>query len=397
MLGSFKKSFKKQRKTNPSHAVVSAIEKDIPDNFMLRYDEENGLILIPKTGETISGSVTFSDEAMQKLKDVPKDKWYTYLYRTQQPIEVKNVTVGDADNKVPLALVGQNPLRDIKIQNIMMYPQPFSEPFIILCDTLERDHLEIKMKQVPYDSWIESKFENVDHKGIRIEIYINDEDIRKSRITYSISPQNAKTVGEAVAIVHLFKGLLEGTAKINGSKAIPIKENPDVDRDRLNDMSFFWEDALKLEEKIGVTFDPAADYPEEDVKFFTELVECLINRKSLSWRRPFESFHVGGFSSREELEKTVDKPGLKYSFLEGPVPCTLLGAEFELYAYCELKDFKVTKIEWDDNNGAEIFVDDALDRDWTMIRFFLTPDEKQKIETLMNTKKPVSLPEDLDK
>lgn len=397
MIGSFKKSFKQNKKINPPREVILAMEKDIPSNFMLQYDEKTGLILIPKGGETISGSITYSDETLDMLKDVPKDKWLTYLYRTQRAVSVKNVIVGDDDNKVPLALVGQNPLHDINLLNVVMYPNPFPEPFDMTIDTKDGDHIELKMKQVAYDSWLESKFENINQKGIKIELYIHDEDINKSRITYNVSPQKAETVDDALRIVHIFTGLIEGTAKINGQKALPNRANSEIDINQLQDMTRFWEDALKIEKKLGVKFIPSADYPEEDTKFFAELAACFIHRKSILWKHPFDSFHVGGVSSREVMEETIGKPGLKYSFIEGPIPCTLLGSEFELYIYCELKDFQVKSINWDkDGNGAELYIDDMQDKAWTMIRFYLTNEERLRIEELMKDKKAISLPGDID-
>ena len=84
------------------------------------------------------------------------------------------------------------------------------------------------------------------------------------------------------------------------------------------------------------------------------------------------------------MENTIGKENLKYTFLEGAIPCTLLGAEFELYSYCELKDFAIRKIDWDDAaEGAEIYVENVDDKDWTMTRFFLTDRERQIVEKKM--------------
>ena len=397
MLGSFKKTLKKQKKLKPPQEVVSAIEKDIPKNFMLQYDENDGLALIPKTGETINASISFTDETIELLKEIPKDKWLIYLYRTQKIISVKDVVVGDEKNKISIALVGNNPLQEIDITDVKMYPQPFGNPITISCDTEEGDCIDLKLQQVVYDSWEESKFENIDHKAIKIELYINDVDVHKSRIVFSVSPQSAGNVAEAVTIVHLFKGLLNGTAKINGQKATPNKLNPDVDYEQLQISCEFWEDALQLEMKLGVSFNPAEDFPAEKVGLFAELAECLIRRKSVSWKHPFESFQIKGITQKNQLDKLAKKGKLTYTFIEGPNSYSLLGTTFELYCYCELQDIVIKKIDWDDEDEmAEVFVDDADDKEWVMTRFYLANEEMKRVEEMLKTKSHITIPTDID-
>ncbi len=65
-------------------------------------------------------------------------------------------------------------------------------------------------------------------------------------------------------------------------------------------------------------------------------------------------------------------------FLEGPIPATLLGAEFELYSETEMSGFIITNIEWDDESrtSGEMYIADEVNGEsWVLSRKYLTVGE----------------------
>ena len=60
--------------------------------------------------------------------------------------------------------------------------------------------------------------------------------------------------------------------------------------------------------------------------------------------------------------------------MEGPIPATLLGAEFDLYSRTEMQDFIITNIEWDDEKKerAEVYISDVPDKQWRLTRLYMT-------------------------
>ena len=136
-------------------------------------------------------------------------------------------------------------------------------------------------------------------------------------------------------------------------------------------------------------FDPKVDCPEEDIRFFTELKTCLVDGKAIVWRHPFDHFHMDGFHMVQEgmaFEDVIGQESIRYEFLEGPIPATLLGTEFNLYSRTEMNDFVVTNIEWDneEKDTAEVYISDVPDKQWTLTRLYMTEadmkDYRKKLE-----------------
>lgn len=68
-------------------------------------------------------------------------------------------------------------------------------------------------------------------------------------------------------------------------------------------------------------------------------------------------------------------------FLEGPIPATLLGAEFELYSETEMSGFMITNIEWNDDaqtSGEMYIADEVNGESWVLSRKYLTVEEAEK-------------------
>lgn len=118
----------------------------------------------------------------------------------------------------------------------------------------------------------------------------------------------------------------------------------------------------------------------EDVKFFSELCSCYIDKRAIIWKHPFDHFHIGGYQVANEeceFENFIGKDNICYKFTEGPIEATLLGAKFNIYSHTEMKDFIITNIEWDDKSrkGGEVYIMDAPEKPWTLSRLYITDEQ----------------------
>ena len=396
--------------------ILEELNKELPSNLTYFQDGNGRYRIVPKPDrkiQTLKMTTMFDFDPekdsllIERLKSVPQDKWAEYLYRTQKSIAVKNVRIGDNEQLIPLEQTLGNPLSDEKIicKDCKMYPAKFPNPTPMMFESEEGDKVCINFQQEAYDSLTEIKIHNVDFPALKIDLYIyqplvdiSEETAKTSKnnqfiANYSVTPTNAPSVSEALTALRFFKGIFTGKTKINGQSMISSTAQVEFDKQGVEDALHFWSTAAKLEKKLDVNFIPNADFPTEDVKFFSELDVCLNENKKIIWKHPFNHFHINGYHPHTE-EGTPDAitkcDGLHFQFIEGPIPCTLLGTEFEIYSFSEMDDLITTNIEWDDEEkqNGEMYISDAPGKTWTLKRLYMTKDDMDKFkENLKQNKK----------
>lgn len=406
MMTSFRDAFGKETGMNKDipAEVLELLNDDLPDNFMYIKDKDGNYMATPRPdmldlGLRITTQFDFDKEAdaqlVDRLKSLPQEKWPEYLYRLQRAFPIKDLRIGNEEKVVPIEKTMGNPLQETEttIIDCKVYPQRFPEPITVVFESTQGDMVSIKIQQQAYDNLAEIKFQNVDFPALSIEIYhyaplvdnISHEKAITSmdapfRLTYSVKPTKAHTVRDAIAALHIFKGLFDGTAKINGQIIAPKGGKSTLDSQQIDDALDFWSTALKLEEILDVSFRPDADFPIEDVRFFDELNSCFIDGKEIIWKHPFSHFHMGGYQptdKKQQLEDFIGKEGISYKFVEGPIPVTLLGAEFSICSRTEMQDFIITNIKWDDadKKSCEVYIANAPGKTWTLSRMYVTEGE----------------------
>lgn len=395
MIASFYESFKEDKGNNLDipQEILAVLNQNLPQNFAYNKERETGKYMVGPRPESLSEEVIlkvdFEEESLDKLKDIPRDKWAEYLYRTQRAIPVKNLRVGDSNKQIPIENTFGNPFADdVKVTDIMMYPEPFPGPFMFILESPEGEQIEMHIQQQAYDSLTEIKFANVNFPALKIEIIVksslledtNDEDARP-KIIYSVTPTKAETITDALTALHIFAGLFAGSTKINGIVNRVEDQIYSFKQEQIEDLLSFWNTAKALEEKIGVSFKPGAEFPEEDAQFFNELDICLLQDKPICWKHPFDHFHVSNIHGTNDFnfEDIIGKEEISYRFVEGPISATLLGTEFELYSYTELVDLIITNVEWDNDKktSGEMYVTDAPGKTWRLIRQYITAEEAE--------------------
>lgn len=383
--------------------ILELINQDLPSNFCCYRDSENGIVVGPRLeelGQEIILNVEYGqldDELKNILKDIPKEYWLEYFYRTQRRIPVKNMRIGNGEKQIPIEQTMHNPLADpVEISECYMYPEPFPAPIPITIKTVEGNEVILNIKRQPCESMDEIMLSNIDFPALKMVVIINEKENKKSKIKYSVTPTKAKRVSDAIAALNVFKGLYNGTASINGKKqTASITTDNQFDNEQIETALDLWITLKQLEDILGVTFDPAADFPHEDIVFLSELRVGLLERKGIRWNHPFEHFHVNGLNIKSySIGDILGKEKVSMNFFEGPISATLLGAIFELYSETEMRDFIITSVEWDDESktSGEIYIaDEASGKSWVLIRKYLTAGEaekrKRKIELKDNAEK----------
>lgn len=376
MIADFYDTFNKELDDDIPQEVLEVLSEKLPSNFTY-YKRDDGTYFVGPRQECLHEKMSLStiiDKEFidSQLKDISRDKWLEYIYRMQLKIPVKSVSIGNKEKKIPLENTVGNPLEDPpKICETYMYPEPFPPAKDIIFETIEGDIVALSVGRKPYPSFEESFFTNINFPALQIKFYVSEKDTN-SRVDYTILPTKADNVSDAIAAIHVFYGLCNGTVKINGQMiSAPALDVKNVNIEQWNDSIKFWETARKLEQKLGVEFNPGAEFTEEDARFFAYLTQSIVNDKEVVWEHPFDHFHVAGFKDKKvELEKVIGKEKISTEFKEGPIHAELLGVKFDIYSHTKMSDFIITNIQWDDHKkeAAEIYISDPVDGKWKLSR-----------------------------
>ncbi len=404
MIGSFLDSFSEQEDilSELPKEIIDILSRSLPENFTYIRTDEGKYVVAPKPekfSEGIMLSTQFDldeikdSELLSKLEIIPRDKWTDYFYRIQKKVPVKNAKVGDNNKMIPLEELSREPLADgdVKVIDCFVQATGFPKPFKMRFESLEGDKVEILIQQQPYDSITEIKFSNIDFPALALELYYYSPLVENTNekshtnadnrvvMACSVTPSNASSVKEAITALHIFKGIYNGTVKANGVNMVETGEKLSFNKEQIDDALDFWKNVLKLESIFNVSFDPKAECPEEDIRFFIELKTCFIDKKAIVWHHPFDHFTAKGFKPVKEgitIEDCIGNESLYFEFLEGPIHASFMGADFNIYSHTEMKDFVITNI---DKKGSdeetEIYISDVRDKQWVLSRMYLTETE----------------------
>lgn len=380
--------------------ILDELNKELPENLMYMQDDNGDckVVLRPEFfSERINLTTQFAldpekDSALRaKLKIIPRENWDQYFYRLQKRIPVKNVKLGNDHQQIPLEWMVGNPLHEKKSELVecVMYPSEFPDPIEMLFECENGESVSVSFRQQPYDSFTEIKFSNINFPALQIDMFLyspladqEEEDARTNQkhpvsVTYSVTPTKADSVSDAVKALHIFSGLFAGTTKVNGQIMISEEAQKNFDQEKMEDVIAFWTTAQKLEERLKVRFRPDAKFPMDDSRFFAELDTCLLQKKQIVWRHPFDSFHVNHFKVADDgkdVNSIIGSGSVSMQFMEGPISAELLGAEFEIYSQTTMSDMVVTNIQWEDETRqcGEVYITDAPGKTWTLKRLYIT-------------------------
>lgn len=409
MMESFYDSFGRDADQNQRipDEILKELNSELPENLMYIQNEAGECRVIPRSHEEpfrLAVKPDFDRERdaalMEKLNPLSPSDQLLYLYRTQQSIPVREPKIGDGDRMIPLEKTVGNPLQEtnVTVTKARMFPEKFPEPVSFLFESKEGDQVSMKIQQQPWDSLTEIQFSNVNFPALKTDIYlysplaqVQEETAHTTKedpctAVYSVTPEKADTVSDALKALHIFFGLLDGTVSVNGKRMQADSAQSDFEPQRAGDVLAFWNAARALEEKLQVSFRPNVDFPKEERVLFQELDLCLNQGKQIVWKHPFDHFRLKNCNPVHDgdgAEDMIEAEGVSMRFVEGPIKMTLLGAEFEVYSLTTMQDFVVTNIQWDDEKkrSGEVYLSDAPDKVWTLQRRYMTKDEMEEVET----------------
>lgn len=401
MIADFNDAFpkKKENSVEIPDEVLSCLNKDLPSNFIY-YKDKDGYRVGPKPeaiSEKMLLNVNINKEFVDKhFKGISEDKWTEYIYRTQLPIPVSNVCIGDKAKQIPIENMQGNPLDDSNttVKDAFIYPEPFPPAIPMHFETEDGDIIELHIRRAPYGSLSEVKFVNENFPAIKFSI-IYDEKKGTSKVKCSIALAKAESSVDALSAVHFFKSFYNRTLKIEGQEIQNfVNFQKEINLDSLYAEQEFWTNAIQLEKKLNVSFKPGERISKEDIRLFAELATSLIKGKEIGWEHPIEHFRIVNLRMNgESLDELIGKEKLTIEFREGPELLELLGAKFEVYSKTKLVDIIITSIEWDDKNkkSAEIYVSDPPDGTWKLYRKYMTKEQALEADSIKSNDRNAEL------
>ena len=150
---------------------------------------------------------------------------------------------------IPIEELSREPLADGEVKFVDSFVQAtgFPKPFKMRFESLEGDNVEIGIQQQSYDSIKEIKFSNIDFPALRLEIYyyspLAKDTTEKSHTSIdnrvvmacSVTPSNAASVKEAIAALHIFRGIYSGTIKVDGVKMVETGDKLALNKEQIED------------------------------------------------------------------------------------------------------------------------------------------------------------------
>lgn len=401
MIADFYKEFKEDDPPRVLPAkVVAEFNKTLPKGYRYQWNSQRGEYFVCPSHSVIDQkfTCTVDYEKYGIPKTISQDHLAEYLYRTQKTIELDNVRIIDDDQEYDPSDVFCDPITGQCHQRSMYLIQPmqFPSPVGMEIETSTDEKVEILFRRMPYDSMDHIKIGNVSFPALKMEWIMpekqekNRNKMGPGRIHIVAIPKKAESVHDALLSLIILRDFANGKLKINKTKIGKDLSGgaSAIDNEQLNDSINFWQSMCELETIIGVRFNPAADYPNEDEKFASELIHNMIKGKDLIFSKPFKHFHLG-FSERIDrsnaINKLINTKGFSLSFIGGPIECTLLGANFTLYETNVLVDMIIDQIVIDeDKRGAEIYISNAPDTVYKLVkRFYMTEKEARDNMTRM--------------
>lgn len=389
MLADFNK-FKNNNTPNAEipQSVLDSIGEEIPHNFsIIKTKDEYMMSPDPDKvkDDGIILRVTFGEETYEAFKGCPPEKILTYSYHLQKPVPLKAAKIGDKDKLIPLEKASVPLFHDEALfKEGVLYPPKFNPPYTITLEDGEGDKASIQMQQQVYDSWEETKISNITFPALTIDLYFNESDVKKSRITYSVTPSKASTTKEALMAARLFRGFLNGTTKVNGLNFTPSgKIEKDFDKNQIDDVVSSWEETYNFERKLSVNFNPTAKMTQQESKLFSEVSYSILHDDFVQWKNAVSHFHVKGFVLSKpddsangvddtkgenannkfaevstniglvDLPKYAKNESMKYQYMDGPLDMNFMGASFKVYCLTELEDFLISRVEMDEGSSTD--------------------------------------------
>lgn len=393
MIGSFYDAFKstEQPRVLPSE-VVDELSKELPRGYRYEMSEDGRCMVVPDENEASARFCGDVDYAANGIPEsISRDKLVEYMYRTQKQIKFKSVCMTDGERTVPIEDMYRDPLtheRSETVTEVWARPYPFPPPKVHVLSDGEGTSQEVSIRRVPYDSMSAVKFVNFTFPALAIEVIIYERDGEESQlpaggssIRVSARPTKAKSVHDAVVALTLMKAFGAGTLRIDGvplSSSLHYRESQKDRCEQVGEALSFWQTLERLEEVLGVEFDPSVECDNECADLLRSLAYSFLDERDVVITKPLVHFHIefAGDENIDELEGHIGRSGLSLSFVD-VINANVMGASFSVCEANVLVDMVLERVVYDgDDKGAELYIADAPGASFKVVkRIFRTEQE----------------------
>ena len=368
-------------------SVIDEINSSLPSCVQYKISTVTGKPEIVAIDD-LKGKFEIEEEIIKTFPESVRnnrDLILDYLYRTQRHIEVINVRITDNQAQIPLASLGTDPLLEEK-QNDMRYelfPFPFPELKPITLSYLDDDNTytqTINIKRIPDESMSHTKIINSSFNAMKLVFIVPDqgEKDEKSSITFTVMPKCADCVYDIVKAMAFAKGFHSGKVIINGHELNrPSGEKLDIDTSDLNQRLTFWRQLYELESILSITISPKYEATMADKELYSELCWCMINKKPLIYKNPFQEFKVScNDASVFKSDEWKSKSALSY--MEEKT-LSFMGNDILIYSVSVLIGFKVVDVIRINENDCSVQITNADDEDFVLYKTYTVKQEEAEL------------------
>ncbi|MCI1171889.1 abortive infection system toxin AbiGii family protein [Enterococcus faecalis] len=262
---SFKAAFKeKENLLNVgSEAWKRYINFEAPEGMHYEFDGGSDYLLKSNDGSSLEMNVKIKiPEDLKKAGVRNANDLTKLLYRTQREVEIEVPQFSHKGNPITFSQLKKSFNPNIKEKNGKFYvvPKPFKEPFEIPITINDRQY-KFKVKQVPFPSLEEEKYESIEDGIFFITINYNEE-TSKMHFSLTYNLKKAKSIEEIIENKNLLQDLAEGNVEIVGNKTeILTKEQSTALESLIN----FYSKLSDIEKELSIQFNPKEIITMEDV------------------------------------------------------------------------------------------------------------------------------------
>jgi hypothetical protein len=228
-----------------------------------------------------------------------------YAYNSQKELKLIPTTEGEIrinGEPLPMSLFAFKPNRKRNYSKgtsyFLLKPHPFPEP-VRLEISNEKYSRIVYIQRAPNDSLDKKTFETQSDELLGLKFILNDTEDTLN-LTFQTNLINEKSVRRYVEVYSLCSSFIDGTIRFNG---VPLEK---LDFNESNSVFsyenlIFWEKVLKIEDALGISFQPAnVQITSEVLNTVEELYQTLVNNMAVKCDVRIDSFDSGVCPSNNE-------------------------------------------------------------------------------------------------
>lgn len=262
---SFKAAFKKKENllNVGSEAWQKYINSQAPEGMHYEFDGESYYLLKLNGDSSLDMKIKIKiPEDLKKVDNLNANNLTELLYRTQRTVEIEAPKLSHKGTPISISQLqlSFNPNIKEKTGKFYIVPKPFKEPFEIPIKINDKLY-KFKVKQVPFPSLEEEKYESTEDGIFFITINYNEE-TSKMHFSLTYNLKKAKSIEEIIDNKNLLQDLAEGNVEIVGNRTEILTKDQST---ALKSMINFYSKLFDIEKELSIKFNPKEIITMEDV------------------------------------------------------------------------------------------------------------------------------------